>query len=468
MGCICKNKNEIKIDSFPFEKEREYNLLKPELNQIILDPSNINRKNENELLELLNKTSNIMIEFERVVNNYKSNNENFNYDMLNGLKNDIKDLKEYKYKLNALIEECKENKNNYNSNSNVNNNQNNNNNYNSNNNLNTNQNNNNTYNSNTNLNINQNNHNNYNSNTNLNTNQNSNNNYNSNSNVNNNQNNNNNYNSNTNLNTNQYNNNTYNSNTNLYTNQYNNNTYNSNTNLNTNQYNNNNYNSNTNLNITGYNNIIKNGHYLTKYKKNKKKNKSQKIYVDNKNTEINLLKNKLPRENELYNYRTKASNFYNKKKGISNYKNITTNNSFDSLDFGDPKDYISCKNYSFKEKLNSFGLFGNKIIEREPDFITNIDCLPFYRILNNCYNQNYEWELIPNEIASNQLKQKVGNCYMVSALESISHIPYLLTYIFGNEFSANQQKFKVNFKQSNGKSEIYFVLNNFPVNEKKN
>jgi len=87
--------------------------------------------------------------------------------------------------------------------------------------------------------------------------------------------------------------------------------------------------------------------------------------------------------------------------------------------------------------------------------------------LNNCYNQNYEWELIPKEIASNQLKQKVGNCYMVSALESISHIPYLLTYIFGNEFSAKQQKFKVNFKQSNGKSEIYLVLNNFPVDEKK-
>ena len=301
MGCFCENKNEIKIDSFPFEKAKEYNLLKPELNQIILDPSNINRKNENKLLELLNKTSNIMSEFERVVNDYKSNNENFNYDMLNGLKNDIKDLREYKYILNTMIEECKENNNNYNSN----------------------------------------------------------------------------------------------------------------TILNTNQYNNNNYNSNTNLNTTGYNNIIK-----------------------------------------------------NKKKGISNYKNITTNYSFYSLDFGDPKDDISCENYSFKEKLNSFG---DKIIEREPDDMTKY-CLLFYRILNNCYIQNYEWELIPNEIASNQLEQskEIGNCYMVSALESISHIPYLLTYIFGNEFSAKQQKFKVTFKQSNGKSEIYFVLNNFPVDKKKN
>jgi len=220
MGCICKNKNEIKIDSFPFEKEKEYNLLKPGLNQIILDLSNINRKNENKLLELLNKTSNIMSEFERVVNNHKSNNENFNYDMLNGLKNDIKDLREYKNKLNTLIEECKENNNNYNSN--------------------------------TNLNTKQYNNNNNNSITNLNTTQ-----YN---NLNNN--------SNNILKTNQYNNNNNNSNNILNTNQYNNNNYNSNTNLNTNQYNNNNYNSNNILNTNQYNNIIKNGHDLTKYKIN--------------------------------------------------------------------------------------------------------------------------------------------------------------------------------------------------------
>ena len=64
-------------------------------------------------------------------------------------------------------------------------------------------------------------------------------------------------------------------------------------------------------------------------------------------------------------------------------------------------------------------------------------------ILNNCSPNKNEWELIPKEIALNQLKQEVGNCYMVSALEAISHIPYLLTYIFGitekNTFTSYQK-----------------------------
>ena len=94
-------------------------------------------------------------------------------------------------------------------------------------------------------------------------------------------------------------------------------------------------------------------------------------------------------------------------------------------------------------------------------------CLPFYKILNNCCPRQYEWELLPKEIASNQLKQAEETCYMVSALESISHIPFLLTYIFEQKFSAKQEKFKVTFKQKNGKSEFYFILNNFPVNKNK-
>ena len=56
---------------------------------------------------------------------------------------------------------------------------------------------------------------------------------------------------------------------------------------------------------------------------------------------------------------------------------------------------------------------------------------------------------------------------MVSALEGISHIPFLLAYIFGDEFSARQMKFKVTFKQKNGKSEFFYILNNFPVNIQK-
>ena len=70
------------------------------------------------------------------------------------------------------------------------------------------------------------------------------------------------------------------------------------------------------------------------------------------------------------------------------------------------------------------------------------------------------------EIASNQLKQEVGNCYMVSALESISHIPMLLSYIFEQKFSSNQGNFKVTFKQEDGKSKFYYILNSFPVEDR--
>ena len=111
MGCLCKNKNEIKINSYPYEKIREYNSLKPELNRITLDTDDINRKNENKLLELINKTSNIMNELERAVNDNKQSNENSNNNMFKGLEKDIIEIRQYNYMLNTLLKENKENKN---------------------------------------------------------------------------------------------------------------------------------------------------------------------------------------------------------------------------------------------------------------------------------------------------------------------------------------------------------------------
>ena len=96
-----------------------------------------------------------------------------------------------------------------------------------------------------------------------------------------------------------------------------------------------------------------------------------------------------------------------------------------------------------KNKKPTIDSFGNKTIEYEPDDINNYDCLALHYILNNWKPNLNEWELIPREIALNQLKQEVGNCYMVSALEAISHILYLLTYIFGftneNNFTSYQE-----------------------------
>ena len=63
-------------------------------------------------------------------------------------------------------------------------------------------------------------------------------------------------------------------------------------------------------------------------------------------------------------------------------------------------------------------------------------------IKNECNPRSYEWELFPKEMAANQLKQEGGTCYLVSAIESLSHIPNLLEYIFpygenGERFSSS-------------------------------
>ena len=68
-------------------------------------------------------------------------------------------------------------------------------------------------------------------------------------------------------------------------------------------------------------------------------------------------------------------------------------------------------------------------------------------ILNDCSPKKKHWVLFPNEIAANQLQQAGGTCYMVSALEAISHIPFLLNSIFDNTFTQYSEKYKVNLKK---------------------
>ena len=106
---------------------------------------------------------------------------------------------------------------------------------------------------------------------------------------------------------------------------------------------------------------------------------------------------------------------------------------------------------------------GDIIIEEEPQDINQYYCLPFSQILNNCNPPTYLWELFPQEISANQLEQNGGTCYMVSALESLSHIPKLLNYIFDTNFSSNNKTYQMNFRQYNGTSEHYIVKNNFPT-----
>jgi len=106
---------------------------------------------------------------------------------------------------------------------------------------------------------------------------------------------------------------------------------------------------------------------------------------------------------------------------------------------------------------------GDKIIEEEPQDIDEYSCLPFCQILNNCKERSYLWELFPQEISANQLEQSGGTCYMVSALESLSHVPKLLNYIFDTNFSSEQKKFQLNFRQNDETMEHYIVQNNFPT-----
>ena len=106
MGCLCeRNKT---ITALPFGKMQEYSKLKPEIDQIILNEYNINRNNTNKLNELIYKTFDIINEFESTVNKKKMNNENFD-ENVKALQNDIKDLRQYNYKLNDLLKESQKN-----------------------------------------------------------------------------------------------------------------------------------------------------------------------------------------------------------------------------------------------------------------------------------------------------------------------------------------------------------------------
>ena len=107
MGCCGVHDNNI-ID-FPYEKVEEYNSLKTEINQIISNRNNKDRKDFNKVLELFNRSSSKITEYEREIKkikNKKDKNPDFNNDILKGLNEDISLLREYNHTLNDLIKEC--------------------------------------------------------------------------------------------------------------------------------------------------------------------------------------------------------------------------------------------------------------------------------------------------------------------------------------------------------------------------
>jgi len=183
---------------------------------------------------------------------------------------------------------------------------------------------------------------------------------------------------------------------------------------------------------------------------------------------INLIKEKINMK-EITRQTDKEKNKYQNNNSenkieytCDNYNKNISNNISDS-EYGDEenKEFINEYNVIFKNV--KYISSGNIIIEEEPMDMNKYKNYPFSKILNNCQIQNYEWELFPCEVAANQLKQETGNCYMVSALESIPQIPGLLDYIFDNNFSSDEKSFQINFRQKNQKLESYIVKNDFPV-----
>ena len=106
MGC-CGNldKNQYEM---PYEQIEDFNQLKAEIEGIITNNENPYRKDYNKLLELLNKTSIKISEYEEELDklkNKKNIDKNVPDDFIKGLNSDIKQLKDYYLILDNLIKE---------------------------------------------------------------------------------------------------------------------------------------------------------------------------------------------------------------------------------------------------------------------------------------------------------------------------------------------------------------------------
>ena len=230
------------------------------------------------------------------------------------------------------------------------------------------------------------------------------------------------------------------------------------------------------------------------YKKKEKEERKQHedslniIYEDNKiinNDGYHGCNNNENNEHKKQKYLSKTTSFYLNKGDILFDKNNMINEIDNKPDLNDKdqkqkkiskklqiffskknKNKIEDNSNNNNDETQNKSIVDNKysldlFFEKEPDDIKNYTCYPLFKIKNKCNPRGNEWALIPEKVAPNQLKQETRNCYMVSALESMSQVPFLFTYIFEDNFSSYQYKFKLTFKRK----EIYIVLNNFPVEE---
>ena len=104
MGCC--GGEEKNIEEFPFEKMESINNFKTEISEIITNKDNKDRKNIQKLSDLYNKASKKVKEYEeelKKLKKNKSNTGNFADNLIQGMDDDIKQLKEYSFTLSNLI-----------------------------------------------------------------------------------------------------------------------------------------------------------------------------------------------------------------------------------------------------------------------------------------------------------------------------------------------------------------------------
>jgi hypothetical protein len=106
MGC-CGNTNKNNYE-IPYELIEEFNKLKKEIDEIITNNENRYRKDSIKLLELVNKTSFKISEYEKELDNLKNKkniDKNIRDNYIKGINSDIKELKDYYLILDNLIKE---------------------------------------------------------------------------------------------------------------------------------------------------------------------------------------------------------------------------------------------------------------------------------------------------------------------------------------------------------------------------
>ena len=107
MGC-CGSSTKLQLE-IPYEKVEKYNKIKNELDQFILSNESKEKMDRKKILDLIIKTSNEISEYEqelKILKKNKEKNENITDELLQGIEQDIKVLKNHHTTLYSLLKEC--------------------------------------------------------------------------------------------------------------------------------------------------------------------------------------------------------------------------------------------------------------------------------------------------------------------------------------------------------------------------